>query len=133
MTSRILRAGYRLLAILLVPATIALAQAPTADDPPNKIGPVTINYIYAAQFGLGGYSLGGLGVTVLTLPLSYTWDVDNPIEEEGKTWTVKLLAPIKYGHYDFDDRDENGGRIDETKDTLGWLPGVEVGIPVLPG
>ncbi len=59
-----------LVAVLAVPAMPAHAQL----DDDNR--DVTVNYVYAAQIGIGGYEVGGLKVQVFTLPLSHTFDLD---------------------------------------------------------
>ena len=49
---------------------------------------VSLNYVYAASLGFGGYTVGGLTANVYTLPLS---DTLQNVPTEG--WELKLLLP----------------------------------------
>jgi len=65
--------------------------------PAPKNTQVTVNYVYAASLGFGGYSLSGLTADVYTLPLS---DTVTNILRPG--WSLKLLMPIQVGVYQLD-------------------------------
>ena len=63
---------WRLLALSMCLLCLVLWQTPTEAQTTMENGNVTVNYVYAQQFGLGGYDIGGLSVQVYTLPLPYT-------------------------------------------------------------
>ena len=96
---------------------------------------VSVNYVYAAQLGIGSYEVGGLSVDVFTLPLAITrplgdvigpdLPVDNP---EG--WRVRFKLPVSFGVFDFEADDPEFGRIDIDQYTLAVVPGVELQVPV---
>jgi hypothetical protein len=95
---------------------------------------VTVNYVYAAQLGIGGYEVGGLDVRVFTLPLSKTFDLDRddtPGDSE-RPWRLKVRAPINLGVYEFSATDTDGSTVSDDLKTLAVIPGVEVQIPMAP-
>lgn len=100
----------------------AEAQAP----PPNTAETYTVdvNYVYAANLGFGGYSIGGLNASVYTLPLETGFD-----DVFGKGWRLRLLLPIQGGLYHF-----KGTLGDETvtldQQSVAAMPGAELDIPV---
>jgi hypothetical protein len=73
----------------------------------------------------GGYSLDGLNADVYTLPLGYSW---HDVPRDG--WTVRLLAPVQAGFYSFKATDTNGARISINQQSLAFVPGAEVQIPI---
>ncbi|MFH1983100.1 MAG: hypothetical protein ABIL58_14755 [Pseudomonadota bacterium] len=86
---------------------------------------VRVNYVYAAQLGIGGYDVGGLSVQVFTLTLSHTVPIG-----DGDRWRLKLKAPISLGLYSFRGNDEDGTPIAVDQQTLALLPGLELQIPI---
>src|SRR4051812_45147836 len=85
------RLGTALLAGALVGA---LAAPGGAQTPPNEIN-VSVNYVYAAQLGFGSYHVGGLSVSVYSLPVEYT------LRDVLLDWRLKVGLPLLYGTYDF--------------------------------
>jgi hypothetical protein len=137
---RSLARWWRVAALTVVAALVAAATPPAAraaraktqqqqqqqDDDEHQGGDVTVNYVYAAQLGFGGYRVGGLSVEVYTLPLAYTL----PAAVAG--WDLTLYLPLQYGHYHFK-TNFNGLELSASADTLAAIPGVELEIPLLPG
>lgn len=99
------------------------AQGSSQSDDANR--EVTVNYVYAAQLGIGGYEVGGLDVKVFTLPLAYTFDLDNP-----QGWRLKVKAPINLGLYEFNGTEEDGTAVSVDQQTLALIPGLELQVPV---
>lgn len=93
---------------------------------------VTVNYVYAAQLGIGGYDVGGLDVQVFTLPLSKTFELDQRTEVRGgeRAWMLKVSAPVNLGLYEFSGVDSDGTQISADQQTLAIIPGVELQVPV---
>ena len=107
-------------------ALIAACCAGTARAQANNQNrTVTVNYVYAAQIGIGSYDLSGLSVRIFTLPLSDTFDVG-----PNGGWRLKVKLPINLGLYDFNAVDVDGTRISVHQQTLALIPGVELQIPV---
>jgi hypothetical protein len=104
--------------------TILCSATAKAQQAPLRNTEVFVNYVYAASLGFGGYSLGGLSANVYALPLSYT--LDNA-PRDG--WSLKLLAPIQLGIYDFSSTVE-GQHISLTQQSLSVVPGLELQIPM---
>lgn len=104
-------------------APAAQAQPPQA---PNPNRTVNLNYVYAADLGFGGYTLAGLTADVYTLPLDFTL---HDVPRDG--WGVKLLLPIQGGLYRFRATDTDGSRISINQQSISFVPGVELQIPLL--
>lgn len=100
----------------------ALAQPPPAT---SQYRTVNLNYVYAAELGFGGYSLSGLTAQVYELPLSYTFP--GFLKDD---WALKLLAPVQAGFYSLDVTDTDGERISFRQQSLAFVPGAELQIPV---
>lgn len=116
---------------LLAPRNaVAQAEPRGPIDPPNRVGDVVVNYVYAAQFGLGGYSLGGVDVKLFTIPFRYRHSFANPVSDRGRAWTLGVHFPLKYGRYEFDADLPDGSSVGETQDTLAVYPGLELLVPV---
>ena len=116
------RHPLRWLAALPVLATAASAQLPPSDQVE-----VSVNYVYAAQFGLGSYEVGGLQVDVYTLPIPYTW------RDVYRDWDLHLRVPIVYGSYDFAATiEERGQLVHVSADTnsLAVAPRLRLDIPL---
>lgn len=105
-----------------MPCAIGFAQAPPTTDQ-NRT--VNLNYVYAAELGFGGYSLNGLTARVYELPLSYTFH--GVLEDD---WAIKVLAPVQLGLYSLDVTDTDGERISFHQQSLAFVPGAELQIPV---
>jgi len=90
------RPGLAVLSVgcLLALATSARAQRAAPAPAPNEIN-VSVNYVYAAQLGFGSYNVGGLSVSVYSLPLEYT------LRDVLLDWRLKIGLPLLYGTYDF--------------------------------
>ncbi len=108
----------------------ARAQAPITPAPNGNASAnnttVNINYVYAANLGFGGYSVGGVTANVYTLPLEHTF----PLGDGGVTLRVRV--PIQFGVYNFRATAPNGQAININQQSIAAVPGVEFGIP-LPG
>ena len=91
---------------------------------------ITVNFVYAAQLGFGSYKIGGLDVQIYKLPLSFTFDL-----EKFHDWKLVLSTPLLYGRYRFseDVLDPANNQIVEIRadlDTLIFIPGLRLEIPV---
>jgi hypothetical protein len=95
------------------------AQSPSANRTIN------LNYVYAANLGFGGYSLGGLTADLYALPFGYTLPVGS---SDGLKLRFKL--PVQLGIYRFRAVDTNGARIRIDQQSLAIVPGVELQIPI---
>jgi hypothetical protein len=116
--------GPILLLLGLLAAVPAAAQMPT----PNvdiDIGTITVNYVYAAQLGFGGYSIGGLDVAVYTLPLAYTFD-----DVLGPGYDVRVRLALQYGNYQFQAHPAGQPKITLNANTLAGIPGAELRVPI---
>lgn len=56
---------------------------------------VRVNYVYATQFGFGGYKVGGLNTNVYSLPIAF--GIDDVIE----SWDLQIGLPVTYGNFRF--------------------------------
>jgi hypothetical protein len=116
------RAGARC-RVALAAALLSIGAAAAAQDELD----VRVNYVYAAQFGFGSYSLGGLRVNVYTLPIPITW------ENVFRDWDLNLRVPIVYGRYRFSARYfEDNVRISVRSSTnsLAVAPQLRLDIPL---
>lgn len=110
--------------------TIAAALAVLAGQPARCQTPtpqntlVTVNYVYAASLGFGGYSLSGLTANVYTLPLS-----DTLTDFLRPGWSLKLLMPVQVGTYQFDGSFE-GRSFSISQQSVTAVPGAELHIPL---
>ena len=118
--------GFRSALVLACAALASHVPAPAAaQSPAAQNTDVVLNYVYAAQLGFGGYSLGGLTANVYTLPLADTL-ADTP----GEGWGLKLLLPVQFGLYHFSGSYE-GRHVSLNQTSLSFTPGLELQIPVL--
>jgi hypothetical protein len=108
--------------IIVFGSMAASAQAP---PPSSQNRTVNLNYVYAAELGFGGYSLSGLTAKVYELPLNYTFR--GFLKDD---WALKLLTPIQAGLYTLDVTDTDGERISFQQQSLAFVPGAELQIPV---
>jgi len=89
---------------------------------------VSTNYVYAAQLGFGGYSVGGLDVSVYSIP------VELSLGDVLLNWRLKVALPVMYGNYDFKGTVDDGDdqiRIKAHQRTLSAEPKLKLEIPVL--
>jgi hypothetical protein len=92
---------------------------------PNANRTLGLNYVYAADLGFGGYSIGGLTTSVYELPLEHTVE-----DFLGNGLSLRILAPIQVGFYSINVTDTNGQQISEHQQSLAFVPGVELQIPL---
>ncbi len=85
-----------------------------------------VNYVYAAQFGFGGYSIGGLSVQVFSLPLEFT------LEDLVMDWDLRIGLPILYGRYEVSGETQ-GIEVSATTNSIGFQPKLQLDIPVFDG
>lgn len=121
-------AGILAIAAASACLTFPVVRAQTAEENTE----VTVNYVYAAQLGIGGYEVGGLDVKVFTLPLSETFDLDHDDSKANGTrpWRLKVSVPISFGLYEFSGTDIDGSAVTADQQTLAVLPGVELQVPM---
>jgi len=113
--------GLALLAAgLLWPAADAAAQR--RRDPANAF----VNLIYAQQFGLGSYEIGGVDVTIFQLPYSQAV----PLSARPDPWELNVYGSVSYGHIEVDVTLPELGRVVGREDFLLATPGLELVIPV---
>lgn len=82
-----------------------------------------VNYVYAAQFGFGGYSIGGLSVQVYSLPIGF--DVPDVVLD----WDLQIGLPVLYGRYELSGETE-GLRVDGASNSIGFQPRLQLDIPL---
>lgn len=88
---------------------------------------MTVNFVYAAQLGFGGYSLAGLKASVYTLPIPFTFP-----NIAGTGADLQLRLPIQYGRFTFAGT-YLGERITDEDNVLAVPPILELTVPVRPG
>lgn len=122
-----MRRTLPLLVVVLALLPAGRAAAGTAEGVNETIGSITINYVYAAQLGFGGYDVGGVSAAIYTLPLGYTFE-DLPRED----WKLRVTLPLQYGNYQFQThlRDAERTKVTINANTLGLVPGLELQIPL---
>jgi hypothetical protein len=92
-----------------------------------------VNYVYATQFGFGGYEVGGLRVDVYSLPIGITLD------DVLADWDLQIDIPVTYGSFRFSDTivaDTGETAFVRTKtNTIGVDPTLQLDVPIpwLPG
>jgi hypothetical protein len=114
---------------LLAAACVSSASArlARAQEPGPQLD-VSVNYVYAAQLGFGGYRVGGLSVNVYSLPIEYT------LRDVFLDWRLRVALPVLYGDYDFKGTVEYLGvpiRVRASQNTLSAEPKLKLEIPVL--
>ena len=111
----------------MVVATLSASLQPRAQttQAANQNRTVTVNYVYAADLGFGGYAIAGLSADVYTLPLTGTL---HDVPQDG--WALRLLLPMQLGIYDFGATDTDGQRIAINQQSVSVVPGAELQIPV---
>lgn len=125
---RLPRAAGLAIVLALFGGAGAHAQAPIQPVPgkttPNENTTVNVNYVYAANLGFGGYSVGGLTANVYTLPLGHTFALND------RGVTMRVLLPVQFGVYNFQGSVPNGPTFTINQQSIAAVPGVEFGIPV---
>ena len=86
--------SWRLVGIGLYLLCVVLWQTPTEAQQTRENGNVTVNYVYAQQFGLGGYKVGDLSVQVYPLQLPYTLHFGR-----DNAWGLQVTAGLSYGRF----------------------------------
>ncbi|HZR81490.1 MAG TPA: hypothetical protein VFD92_10380 [Candidatus Binatia bacterium] len=124
---RDIRAIRRALVVAVAAAVAAIAVAAPArgQQPPEPEFHFAVNYVYAAQLGFGGYSVGGLNVHLYSLPIGLKFD------DVIADWALRLEIPIQYGDYDFHGTVEDV-RVSGTSHTIAIAPKAKLEIPVVP-
>ena len=87
-----------------------------------------VNYVYATQFGFGGYDIGGLSVDVYSLPIGFTLD------DVLGDWDLQVDIPVTYGSFRFRSiivADTGETAFVRTKtNTLGVDPTLQLDVPI---
>ncbi len=115
-------------AIVLLAACLTLPLARAARAQQQELNfDASVNYVYAAQLGFGGYRVGGLSVQVYSLPIERT------LHDVFLDWRLRVAFPILYGDYDLDATQELQGvpyrlRVDQR--TLSAEPKLKLEIPL---
>ena len=117
-------------ALLGLCSSVAGAQSSGQDNTT-----ITVNYVYAAQLGIGTYDIGGLSVNVFTLPLSTTRPLSGifdlgPAADNAEDWRIRFKFAPSFGSFDFEQTDPDFGKIDIQQHTLAFTPGLELIAPV---
>ena len=112
------------IAIMFLVLVVTSSHAAWSQNP-DENREVTVNYVYAVQLGIGGYSVDGLDVKAFSLPLAHTFGLETP-----KGWKLKAKAPISLGFYDFHATDTDGSDVSAYQETVSVLPGLELDIPL---
>lgn len=118
------------LLLLSLGGSLSLAASPAAQ--PIEIEP-RVNYVYATQFGFGGYKIGGLRTDVYSLPIGFA--IDDVITE---TWDLQIGLPITYGRFRFSDGIDVDGQnafFRVSTNTIAIEPKLQLDIPIpaIPG
>jgi hypothetical protein len=112
-------------------AAILLATAvPVAAQQRDREIRAKVNYVYASQFGLGQYSIGGLDVGVYSLPLKFQF------EDVLGDSDLRVDVPITYGSYSFSDSRVSQGSAVSAKvesNSLAVQPKLTLDIPLHEG
>jgi hypothetical protein len=113
----------------LAAVALALSAAPVrAQVLPKQPINISVNYVYAAELGFGGYRVGGLTVDVYSVPIEFT------LRDVLLDWRLKIGLPIQYGTYDFKKTVEGDDglpvRVTASQRTLGFNPKLKLEIPV---
>ncbi len=85
-----------------------------------------VNVVYALQFGLGSYEIGGLDVDVFQVP--YTHPID--LTPGDDPWQVNVTGALTYGHASLDIVVPELGRVQASADFLVGSAGAELVIPI---
>ncbi|MBM4269959.1 MAG: hypothetical protein FJ144_25710 [Deltaproteobacteria bacterium] len=120
-----LAALFAVLVALVLVLVLVLGRSPAlAETPLDQDVDVSVNYVYATQFGFGGYSIGGLDVSVFSLPLEFTFDdVIGPCD-------VRLGLPVIYGYYRFEGTLDDGTLVKASTNSLATEIRAKLDIPV---
>lgn len=113
--------------LVLVLGLLALDTPAPAQPPSAEMLDVSVNYVYAAQFGFGSYEVGGLRVDVYTLPLPFIW------RDIYRDWDLRLRVPIVYGHYRFRTTlvdDDQRIHVSASTNSLAVAPQLRLDIPL---
>ena len=100
---------FVVLAAVVLAAVVGPDGEVRAQDAVPKLD-AEVNYVYAAQFGFGGYSIGGLSVQVYSLPIEFT------VPDLVMDWDLRIGLPIIYGRYEVSGESE-GYRVSASTNT----------------
>jgi len=103
---------------------LCIAAGAGAQEEPRLAADV--NYVYAAQFGFGGYSIGGLSVQVFSLPIEFT------LPDLVLDWDLRIGLPILYGRYELSG-ETLGIEVSAVTNSLGFQPSLQLDIPLFDG
>jgi len=110
---------------LFVVAAVMGMAAPTGAQQEPRLD-AQINYVYASQFGFGGYRIGGLSAQVYSLPIEFT------VPDLVMDWDLRIALPIQYGRFDVSG-ESFGAEVDASVNTIGFQPKLQLDIPVFEG
>jgi hypothetical protein len=124
---------FAALALDLVVATVVATGASVARA--QEVGPVDakVNYVYATQFGFGGYKVGGLRTDVYSLPIGFT------IDDVLGDWDLEVGIPVTYGRFRFSASvpllDGGSAFVRIETNTIASEPKLQLNIPIpaIPG
>jgi hypothetical protein len=105
----IMRATAWVVFLLALSACSAAAQDNTGEIKAK------VNYVYASEFGFGYYEVGGLNVSVYTLPIAFTFP------KAVHSWDLRLALPITYGRYHFSTHFESEGQSPPVRTRTAWF------------
>lgn len=106
-------------------AASSLASAQTEDERIARAEQRFTSYAFAHEFGSGVYDLDGRLLQVYRLP--FAWQFREP-DERGPG--LNLLLPVTLGFADFSPRDVLDTGLPSSIDSLSFVPGIEVEIPL---
>ncbi|MBP1612300.1 MAG: hypothetical protein H6Q01_963 [Acidobacteria bacterium] len=116
--------------LALVLAALFAPPAPAADPEPR--GPALedspVNYAYAALLGSGIYTISGRTIQIYTI----TGEVPL-VRPSDERIGVGLILPVTLGFFDFEPEDLLESGLPEGVNTLSFVPGVELAIPLRRG
>lgn len=121
-------AAFGVATLLAICLLVASPRPAAAQVDPDEGLDVSVNYVYAAQLGFGGYRVGGLSVNVFSLPLQYV------LHDVLFDWRLRIHFPIQYGDYDFKGTfvfDDEAFGLRASQHTLSAEPKLKLEIPVL--
>jgi hypothetical protein len=122
---------------LLAPFAAALvaltAPGAQAGGRPEPRGPTLeespVNYAYAALLGSGIYTISGRTIQIYTFTPRVGLHASRPDGRVG----VGLILPVTLGFFDFEPDDLFESGLPEAVNTLSFVPGVELAIPLRRG
>ena len=117
--------SYHAMSLCFAAAALTMSVGTVQAQSPGANRTVNLNYVYAANLGFSGYSLGGLTADLYALPFSYTLPLGS---SDG--WKLRFKLPVQLGLYQFRAVDTNGARVKLDQQSLAVVPGVELQVPL---